>query len=292
MKRAFVLLSGGIDSTTCLHKAIFDAKPSHLTDEDIYRIIHLNHNFQSVDWVEAISVDYGQRHLKETEYAKATCELYGIEHTILNLRDILAGDSVMLTDKNVAIPDIDYADIKGVSPTYVPFRNGTLLSLITAHAQKWVNAEIAKRVDNLLADDEPYYTSAKIIATGEAKDSVGIYFGAHAEDAANWAYPDCTPEFIGAMANAIFIGSYQAIRLYTPLQWLGKKEIIQLGESLSVDWSGTWSCYAGGDLHCGTCPTCRARRAGFIAAEVGDPTNYALTGTRAHTIVQDDDIPF
>src|SRR5579863_8468960 len=142
-KRAFVLLSGGIDSTTCLHKAIWDFKPPAVTERQLHRIVDLTHVFQPINWVEAISVNYGQRHLKEIEYAAATCEKYGIQHTVLNLKDILAGDSVMLTDKSVEIPNIDYADIKGVSPTYVPFRNGTLLSLITAHAQKWVNMQIA-----------------------------------------------------------------------------------------------------------------------------------------------------
>src|SRR5690606_5902252 len=93
----------------------------------------------NVDWVEAISVDYGQRHRKEAEYAAATCAQFGIKHSVLNIRGILDGDGVMLTDAREGIPAISYDEIRGVSPTYVPFRNGTLLSLITAHAQKWVN---------------------------------------------------------------------------------------------------------------------------------------------------------
>lgn len=246
MKRAFVLLSGGIDSTTCLHKAIADFSPPN---EETSLLTYLEHG--TVDWVEAISVDYGQRHAKEAEYAAQTCAKFGIKHSVLGIKGILDGKGVMLTDAAVAIPSISYDQIKGVSPTYVPFRNGTLLALITAHAQKWVNENI---------DHNP---------------SAGIYFGAHAEDAANWAYPDCTPEFIGAMANAIYVGSYSRIRLYTPIQWLKKAEIIRMGEELSVDWRNTWSCYAGGELHCGTCPTCRARRAGFAAARVADPTVYA-----------------
>jgi 7-cyano-7-deazaguanine synthase len=102
-----------------------------------------------------------------------------------------------------------------------------------------------------------------------------LYFGAHAEDARAWAYPDCTPEFIGAMANAIYIGSYQQLRLRTPLEWLTKADIIQLGDRLGVPWEQTWSCYAGGQSHCGTCPTCRARRQGFVRAGVYDPTMYS-----------------
>ena len=103
----------------------------------------------------------------------------------------------------------------------------------------------------------------------------GIYFGAHAEDAQNWAYPDCTPEFIGSMSSAIFIGTYQRIRLHTPLMWLRKSEIIRRGEILGVDWCTTWSCYKGERLHCGQCPTCLARIRGFQLAGVQDPTVYA-----------------
>lgn len=228
MPKAFVLLSGGIDSTTCLYKATRE-----------YPI------------VEAVSIDYGQRHIVETIFARRTCDKLHIHHNLLDARGIVSGKGVMLSDRDVPIPDISYAEIKGVSPTYVPFRNGTLLSIITAHAQKWINLQ------------------------DEADERCGIYFGAHSEDAANWAYPDCTPEFIGAMANAIYIGTYQKVRLHTPLQWLNKVEIIQLGETLGVDWRTTWSCYAGDERHCGTCPTCRARKEGFRLAGVSDPTEYS-----------------
>lgn len=70
-------------------------------------------------------------------------------------------------------------------------------------------------------------------------------------------------------------GAYGCVRLYTPLEWLDKAAVVRLGTELGVAWSRTWSCYAGGVHHCGTCPTCRARRAGFEAARVSDPTVYA-----------------
>jgi 7-cyano-7-deazaguanine synthase len=255
-RKAFCLLSGGIDSTTCLHKAIFDF--SEDTHEDTVKRIDFNqdcyiarHPNDPIPWVEAISVNYGQRHIKEAEYARMTCEMLGIKHHVLNLSNLLKGGNTMLTNPDIEIPNVDYANLPhGVSPTYVPFRNGTLLSVITAYAQKWINASPDTR-------------------------QAGVYFGAHSEDAANWAYPDCTPEFIGSMANAIHVGTYFKVRLYTPLQWLVKHEIITLGESLGVNWYSTWSCYAGNEIHCGTCPTCRSRRQGFIAADVPDPTVYA-----------------
>jgi 7-cyano-7-deazaguanine synthase len=281
-RKAFVLASGGMDSTTCLHKAIVDFKPfgDSLEFDNAANFgvrIQTDGSMKEpkVDWVEAISINYGQRHLKESQYALAMCDRFGIEHHILPVYG-LSGNNVMLTDPNVAIPNISYSEIRGVSPTYVPYRNGNLLSAITAHAQKWVNEEI-KKLAEFFVDIETRALDeqeARRIATNQVKDSAGIYFGAHSEDAANWAYPDCTPEFIGAQANAIYIGSYQAIRLYTPLQWLSKAEVVTLGEKLGVDWSGTWSCYAGGDKHCGVCPTCRARKGAFTAAGVNDPTDY------------------
>ena len=251
-RKAYVLLSGGLDSTTCLYIAM-----------------------EQADSVEAISVNYGQRHVKEMEYAKATCRKFGIPHRILNIEGILSGKGVMLSDASVEIPNISYADIKGVSPTYVPFRNGTLLSLITAQAQKWVNDEIITLTDYLLREDYVAKEDAKEAATNELKDSVGIYFGAHADDAANFAYPDTTFEFTGAMANAINIGSYYTTKLVVPLQWMNKQEIVEKGQKLDIDFSTTWSCYKGDELHCGVCPTCRSRREAFIAAGIADPTLYA-----------------
>ena len=224
--RAFVLLSGGLDSTTMLY--------------------HARRDFNNV---EAVSVNYGQRHKKELLYAERTAQRLDHDWHEINLRGIL--DGAMLTDPSIKIPEVRYSDIDGVSPTYVPFRNGLLLSLISARAQQWINEDPNER-------------------------NAVVYFGAHAEDAQNWAYPDCTPEFIGAMANAIYIGTYHKVRLHTPLMWLMKYEIVKLGSELGVDFGATWSCYAGGDLHCGACPTCFARHEAFRIAGIPDPTKYAV----------------
>lgn len=279
MKKAFVLLSGGLDSTTCLYQAIHDYAPqgvdapstidAHHHPEDVA----VQGSVHEIDWVEAVSIFYGQRHKKEMEYAKSTCDRLGIKHTILDVGSLLRGDSVMLTDDSrgkVEVPNIDYSEIKGVSPTYVPFRNGLMLSALTAHAQKWVNDENKKWQESIDKDQ-----LEGIGADHGDKPMAGLYFGAHSEDAHNWAYPDCTPEFIGAMANAIFIGSYMQIRLHTPIQWLQKSGVVTLGESLGVPFENTWSCYKGEELHCGECPTCRSRKQAFEAAGVNDPTEYA-----------------
>jgi 7-cyano-7-deazaguanine synthase len=226
---AIVLHSGGIDSTTCLYMAAeaFGRKN-----------------------IAGLSVHYGQRHEKEIYQAQVICQQLGVEHHVVKMTDLPMS---MLTNPDVQVPSASYEELgKGVSPTYVPFRNGNLLSHVTSIAQ--------------------------------AQRASAIYFGAHAEDAHNWAYPDCTPEFIGAMANAIYIGTYHQVRLITPLEWLTKHEIIRAGNALGIPWSLTWSCYKGEELHCGTCPTCRARQDGFKGADTFDPTSYQTS--------PDNDIPF
>lgn len=281
VKKAFVLLSGGMDSTTCLFQAVNDYMPKDpglllgygdkkLVKDAMIDAFAKDGRPLDIPWVEAVSIYYGQRHKKEMEYAKSTCEHLGIKHSILDVGALLRGNTVMLTDDsrgNVDVPNIDYADIKGVSPTYVPFRNGLMLSALTAHAQKWVNAENQK-LDQI-------HNEGGIDVEQSNKPQAGIYFGAHAEDAHNWAYPDCTPEFIGAMANAIYIGSYMQIRLHTPLEWLNKTQVVKLGDELGVPFENTWSCYKGEEHHCGVCPTCRSRRQAFEATGIKDPTIYA-----------------
>lgn len=255
MKVGFVLLSGGIDSTTCLHIA-------NLACDEVF----------------AVGINYGQRHKRELEFAKRSCHNLGVTYTILDVGELLSGKEVLLSAQSVGEREMvhkDYSELKGVSPSYVPFRNGLLLSAVTAHAQKYVNKHIARREDELwdtgiFSDPE----DARKSATEEAKDMASIYYGAHAEDSANWAYPDCTPEFNGSMANAIYTGSYNTIRLETPLQWMEKWQIIRRGIELGVDYSLTWSCYDTGEYHCGECPTCLARKAAFEKAGVPDPTVY------------------
>lgn len=229
--RAYVLLSGGIDSTTCLYLAR-----------------------KQFGVVIGLSVFYGQRHRKEIEHARASCAKVGARHAVLDISASMPRSA--LTDADADIPRVSYAEIEGVSPAYVPFRNGFLLALAAAY---------------IIGEREALKQTSGQDPSGEW----GLYFGAHAEDAQNWAYADCTPEFIGAMANAIFVGTYRQLRLHAPLEWLDKRAIIELGGKLGVNWSLTWSCYLGGDAHCGTCPTCRARREGFSAAGVPDPTVYA-----------------
>lgn len=227
---AYVLLSGGIDSTTCVADAVrtFGSKS-----------------------VRCVSIDYGQRHSRELIAAKAIAQYYGRPHMTLPVFI----PNTMLTNPDIEVPDISYDEIKGVSPTYVPFRNGLFLSTLASMIAGY-------HFDPSKKDDVDYN-----------RDAV-IFWGAHAEDAAGNAYPDCTMEFAGAMANAIYIGTYFKLRLITPFIHMMKDQIIRRGKELGVPYYLTFSCYKGGEIHCGSCSTCYARAAAFIRAGVEDPTEY------------------
>lgn len=224
--RVFVLLSGGVDSTTTLAMA--------------------KQEFPEASF-ECVTVDYGQRHKKEMECAAYQAKRYDADHVTIDVQGLLQG---MLVDKgadNESVPDVSYADLPtGISPTYVTFRNGFMLSILAARAQAWVMA-------NESVDQGSY--------------EAVIYCGVHADDGVSWAYPDCTPEFIGSMANAIYVGTYHKVRLRAPLQYMNKIGVADSGITLGVDFKNTWSCYKGEELHCGTCPTCRSRQEAFTALD-------------------------
>lgn len=228
---AYVLLSGGLDSTTALARAVV---------------------YHSAGNVRAVSVDYGQRHRREIDAAAAVSWHYGITHEVVSIYI----PSTMLTDPRIPVPYLSYAEIKGVSPTYVPFRNGLMLSTIASL--------IAGRHLDPTREGSPDF----------GRDAV-IYWGAHADDAAGDAYPDCTVEFIGAMACAISIGTYRRVRMIAPFAAMTKHEIVAEAARLEAPLHLSWSCYEGGERHCGLCATCRARKEAFAIAGVPDPTDYS-----------------
>lgn len=253
--RAYVMVSGGTDSTSCLFMAS-----------------------KAYDEIVGVTFDYGQKHSKESDFADRQCDEVNALRLKIHLGDMLSSQSVMLTKaSNLEVPDISYDEIEGISPTYVPFRNGVFLSVTAAYAQKWVlecieaekSRERAKAINGQLTDD---WGHDEISAS--FKDQCAVYFGGHAEDAMNWAYPDCTPEFVGSMANAIYTGSYNTVRVQAPILMSTKGEAIAKADKLGVNWADTWSCYKGEENHCGICPTCRARKAAFVEAGVCDPTAY------------------
>jgi 7-cyano-7-deazaguanine synthase len=220
--KAVVLLSGGLDSTLCATLAVQE---------------------YGANEVMAVSIAYGQKHSRELQSARDVALHLGIHHDVEQLPVALfQGAGSTLIDAGRDTPNCSYEEIQGVSPTYVPFRNGILLSIVAAVA----------------------------LTHGAGL----IYFGAHAEDSRNWAYPDTTPEFIGSIATAIYIGTYHKVRLITPLQWMTKEDIVR--ESLGVHSPVhlTWSCYREGEAACGQCPTCISRLEAFSICGVIDPVKY------------------
>ena len=200
------------------------------------------------DEVLALSISYGQKHSKELQAAVKIAEHYGIEFRTLDLAALFAGsDCSLLAGSDEEIPKETYAeqlsktDGKPVS-TYVPFRNGLFLA------------------------------SAASIALSAGCEV--IYYGAHSDDAAGNAYPDCSDEFNEAMNRAIFLGSGQQLRIEAPFVKLSKADVVKKGIELKVPYEMTWSCYEGGDRPCGVCGTCRDRIAAFRANGIEDPLKY------------------
>lgn len=195
--------------------------------------------------VTALSVFYGQKHKKEIEAAEKIAAYYKVEHLQLDLERIFRySDCSLLSHSEQEIPKEDYASQiadaagKPVS-TYVPFRNGLFLA------------------------------SAASIAL--SKGCEVIYYGAHRDDAAGAAYPDCSSAFYQAMNQAVLEGSGGQARIEAPfIEWT-KAEIVRKGLELNVPYEMTWSCYLGGEKPCGVCGTCRDRRAAFEKNGVEDP---------------------
>lgn len=195
--------------------------------------------------VVALSVSYGQKHTKEIEASEKIAEYYGVEHLYLDLAKIFAySDCSLLAHSDQDIPKEAYAkqlekmDGKPVS-TYVPFRNGLFLS------------------------------SAASIAI--SKDCNIIYYGAHSDDAAGNAYPDCSSAFNQAMGDAIYLGSGRQVKIEAPFVDKTKAEVVRIGLDLKVPYELTWSCYEGQEKPCGICGTCIDRAEAFRLNGVKDP---------------------
>lgn len=196
--------------------------------------------------VIALSLSYGQKHEKEIQAAKAVAVYYGIEQLFLDLKKIFQySNCSLLKQSDEKIPEESYADqieeTHGETPvsTYVPFRNGLFLS------------------------------AAASIALSKACHV--IYYGVHADDAAGFAYPDCSPVFNEAMNKAIWEGSGHQLKIEAPFVNKNKSEVVKIGLELGVPYELTWSCYEGGEKPCGKCGTCIDREAAFAANGIEDP---------------------
>lgn len=197
------------------------------------------------DNVISLSMYYGQKHDRELKAAKQLAAHYGVEHIVMDLTPIFQfSDSSLLKNSDKSIPSGSYSlqqienDGKPVS-TYVPFRNGLFLSCAASIAL--------------------------------SKECEIIYYGAHSDDVAGDAYPDCSTAFNDAINKAIYEGSGRQLRVEAPFLNLNKADVVKKGLELEVPFELTWSCYEGGEKPCGACATCIDRAKAFELNGVEDP---------------------
>lgn len=214
-------VSGGLDSVTLAH--VLAAEGHELV---------------------CLSFDYGQRHVKEIEFARTCAARLGADHHVIDLRSVgslLTGSA--LTDDAVDVPEGHYTDAS-MRSTVVPNRNAIMLSVAVGVA----------------------------VARGAEAVAAAIHAGDHP------IYPDCRPAFVDAFENEARVANEGFIRdgfrVLAPFMHVGKDEIVRRGTAVGVPFEQTWSCYVGDVLHCGRCGTCVERHEAFELAGVPDPTVY------------------
>ncbi len=200
----------------------------------------LHHLLEEGNAVRGFGVDYGQRHRRELQAAETLCRRLGVDW---QLAAITASEP--LFDRSALtgpaeIPEGHYTD-ESMKQTVVPNRNMILLALAIGQAINLGYEAVA--------------------------------YAAHAGD--HTIYPDCRPAFADAMANAAGLCDFRPVRLLRPFIDLTKADIVRRGAALGVPFELTWSCYQGGQAHCGRCGTCVERREAFALAGIPDPTVYS-----------------
>ena len=188
----------------------------------------------------AVSFDYGSNHnAREIPFARLHCERLGIEHLVIPLSFMQQYFHSSLLDGADAIPEGHYEDAN-MRSTVVPFRNGIMLSVA--------------------------------VGLAESRGLHHVMMANHGGDHA--IYPDCRAEFVSAFDEAARAGTYIGVSLLAPYTHLTKADIARRGKQLGIDYAETWSCYKGGEKHCGRCGTCLERRQALAEAGVEDHTEY------------------
>lgn len=187
-----------------------------------------------------ISFDYGSNHnAKEIPFAELHCKRLGIKHITIPLEFMHKYFKSSLLEGADAIPEGHYED-ENMKSTVVPFRNGIMLAIAAGIAE-------SNGLDHVM---------------------IANHGGDHA------IYPDCRPEFISAMSSATSAGSYNGVTVISPYTSITKGDIARRGKELGIDYTETWSCYKGGDKHCGKCGTCVERKEALRDAGIEDFTEY------------------
>lgn len=187
-----------------------------------------------------ISFDYGSNHnAREIPFAAMHCERLGIKHIVINLGFMHQYFKSSLLEGAEAIPEGNYDD-ENMKSTVVPFRNGIMLSIAAGVA--------------------------------ESNGLKYVMMANHGGD--HTIYPDCRPEFVSAMSEATRLGTYPGIEVLAPYTGITKSDIARHGKALGIDYAETWSCYKGGEHHCGKCGTCRERIEALADVGIEDHTVY------------------
>lgn len=203
---------------------------------DSVTLLHYRHE----DIALSVSFDYGSNHnAREIACARLQCEKLGVPHIVIPLYFMGEYFKSSLLSGADEIPRGDY-DTENMKSTVVPFRNGIMLSVACGLAE----------------------------SRGLKRVMMANHGGDHS------IYPDCRPEFTRAMDEAMQAGTYVHVALDDPFTHMSKGDIVALGNRLGVDYFHTYSCYCGGERHCGQCGTCRERKQAFKDAGVTDPTIY------------------
>jgi len=219
--KAVIIASGGIDSSALLYKMVREG-------------------FE----VYVLTFIYGQKHLKEIEYAKGIAKKLEVDHKVVDLsamKSLLSGSA--LTDSNIEVPEVpETADhYETLKSTIVPNRNAIFLSIAIGYAV--------------------------------SLEANHVFFGAHFSD--RGVYPDCRKEFVEAFQNSERLANDNPdLVIDAPFVDIDKSEIVRLGAELGVPFKDTWTCYKGGEKHCGVCSSCRERKRAFVESGVPDPTEY------------------
>lgn len=188
----------------------------------------------------AVTFDYGSNHNKrETEFAAYHCKLLGIEHIVIPLEFMGKYFKSSLLEGADAIPEGHYED-ENMKSTVVPFRNGIMLAIACGLA--------------------------------ESRGLKSVFIANHAGNHA--IYPDCRATFIASMSESMSYGTYDHIGINAPYTSLTKTQIAAIGKRLGIDYATTYSCYKGGEKHCGKCGTCVERKEALREAGIDDPTEY------------------
>ena len=219
--KAVIIASGGIDSSTLLYKMVKEG-------------------FE----VYVLTFIYGQKHLKEIEYAKSIAEKLDVNHKVVDLSSmkvLLSGSA--LTDSSIEVPEVPATSeyYETLQSTIVPNRNAIFLSIAIGYA-------VSLKANH-------------------------VFFGAHFSD--RGVYPDCRKEFVEAFQTAERLANDNPEMVVdAPFVDIDKSDIVKLGAELGVPFKETWTCYKGGEKHCGVCSSCRERKRAFVDSGVTDSTEY------------------